>query len=59
MKKQIVYMVDNGEEYSDFGVLAIFSTRKKAEDYLKTQKKSTYRAYWEIEEWDLDPEVKQ
>lgn len=51
MSTKTVYLVTSGS-YSDYRVDAIFSTRKKANDYMKVVQSSDYNG---IEECELDP----
>lgn len=48
-----VYIVTEGE-YSDYRIEACFSTKKKAQEYIKNAKQVNHNYYPEIEEWDLD-----
>lgn len=49
-----VYIVTDGE-YSDYHIEACFSTKKKAQQYIKNAKKVQGKYYDpDIEEWDLD-----
>lgn len=48
-----VYIVTEGE-YSDYRIEACFSTKKKAQEYIKNAKQVNTRYYPDIEEWDLD-----
>lgn len=49
-----VYIVTSGE-YSDYGIEACFSTKKKAQEYVNNAKKLHSKYYYQdIEEWDLD-----
>lgn len=49
-----VYIVTEGE-YSDYRIEACFSTKKKAQEYIKNNKKIQSKYYYpNIEEWDLD-----
>lgn len=54
-----VYAVSSGE-YSDYGIEHIFSTKEKAEEFIKLQKEygGSWASYNEVEEYDLDPEIK-
>jgi len=46
-----VYVLTHGD-YDDFNILAIFSTKEKAEKYLETVAEATDSA--SIDEWDVD-----
>ena len=48
-----VYIVECGE-YSDRGIEAVFSTREKAEEYIKYHEHSRWFGVFTINEWDLD-----
>lgn len=49
-----VYIVTEGE-YSDYQIEACFSTKKKAQEYIKNSKKVQGKYYYpDIEEWELD-----
>jgi hypothetical protein len=49
-----VYIVTEGK-YSDYGIEACFSTKKKAQEFVKNIKKIRDSYYYpNIEEWDLD-----
>lgn len=49
-----IYVVTDGE-YSDYHIEACFSTKKKAQQYIKNVKKVQGKYYDpDIEEWDLD-----
>lgn len=49
-----IYVVTDGE-YSDYHIEACFSTKKKAQQYIKNAKKVQGKYYDpDIEEWDLD-----
>ena len=49
-----VYVVTDGE-YSDYHIEACFSTKKKAQEYIKNAKKVNESYYYpDIEEWELD-----
>ena len=49
-----VYIVTEGE-YSDYRIEACFSTKKKAQEYVKNAEKIRSSYYYPyIEEWDLD-----
>jgi hypothetical protein len=66
----IVYGVNNGEQYSDYAMLAFFSTRDKAKAWIaerlawqkerypgKRENSIYYSAQWyEIEDWPVDKE---
>lgn len=48
------YIVTDGE-YSDYHIEACFSTKKKAQEYIKNYEKvQGKRCYPDIEEWELD-----
>ena len=52
-----VYIVTSGE-YSDYHIDACFSTKQKAQEYIKNAEKT--EKFWDepsIEEWDLDGSV--
>ena len=55
-----VYVLTDGK-YSDYGIIGIFSTREKAEEYVKENNDGPHPGWWtrystdRIEEWDLDP----
>lgn len=49
-----IYVVTDGE-YSDYHIEACFSTKKKAQEYIKNSKKVNGKYYDpDIEEWELD-----
>ena len=49
-----VYIVTDGE-YSGYHIEACFSTKKKAQEYIKNSKKVNGKYYYpDIEEWELD-----
>ena len=49
-----IYVVTEGE-YSDYHIEACFSTKKKAQEYIKNSKKVHESYYYPgIEEWELD-----
>lgn len=48
-----IYIVTSGE-YSDYSIDAVFSTKKKAEEYIQQ-----YGTDYTIEEYDLDKEVEK
>lgn len=49
-----LYIVTEGE-YSDYHIEACFSTKQKAQEYIKNSKEVEESWYYpEIEEWDLD-----
>lgn len=49
-----VYIVTDGE-YSDYHIESCFSTKKKAQEYIKNSKKVNGSIYYpDIEEWELD-----
>ena len=48
-KKKIVYIVREGE-LSDSGIIAVFSTKEKAEEFMKECESSV-----ELEEYEVDP----
>lgn len=48
-----VYVVTTGS-YSDYGIVAIFSTRETAEMLIRNCPEGTYPAYNDIEEYELD-----
>lgn len=51
-----IYAVSDGE-YSDYGILALFSTREKAERYIEKHKEADqYLSNPNIEEYELDSE---
>ena len=53
-----VYVVTSGE-YSDFGIEQIFSTKEKAEEFIRIQTEYADRYFnEEINEYELDPEIK-
>lgn len=52
MTKKKVYVVTSGE-YSDYSIKAVFSTRKKANEYIQQ-----FGTDCLIEEYDLDEEIK-
>lgn len=54
-----VYAVSSGE-YSDYGIEHIFSTKEKAEEFIKLQTEygDRWAHYNEVEEYELDPEIK-
>lgn len=56
-----VYVVTSGS-YSDYGIHAMFSTKKLAQEYIDKAKDSASYEYWaikaNIEEWKLDSESK-
>lgn len=55
-KDKKIFLVTSGE-YSDYGINAIFSTRKKAQSYIDTHVKNKQGwGEFEIEEWLLDGE---
>jgi len=49
-----IYVVTEGD-YSDYHIEACFSTKKKAQEYIKNAKKVNESWYYpDIEEWELD-----
>lgn len=54
-----VYLVSSGE-YSSYGINCVFSTKEKAEEYinLSIEYGNYNKDYFDIEEYDLDPEIK-
>lgn len=48
-----IYVVTEGE-YSDYHIEACFSTKEKAQEYIKNAKKVNESYYYDIEEWELD-----
>lgn len=54
MKNKKIYLVTSGE-YSDYGVDAVFTTRKKAQDYIDSLGDDS-NSYYDIELYDLDPQ---
>ena len=49
-----IYVVTEGD-YSDYHIEACFSTKKKAQEYIKNSKKVNESYYYpRIEEWELD-----
>ena len=52
--KKIVFAVNSGC-YSDYSVDAIFSTKERAEDYMRQFPKSGYDGYNNLGEYELDP----
>lgn len=54
MKNKKVYLVTSGE-YSDYGVDGVFTTRKKAKDYIDSLGDDS-NSYYDIEVYDLDPQ---
>lgn len=49
-----IYVVTDGN-YSDYHIEACFSTKKKAQEYIKNSKKVNSSWYYpQIEEWELD-----
>jgi len=53
MKKKIIYIVTEGE-YSDYGIVAIFSTKEKAQNFISITAAPDDLSDYEIEEWPLD-----
>ena len=55
----LVYVVTVGE-YSDYGIVKIFSTRERAEEYIALcNKYDKYNANFnEIEDYEIDPDVR-
>lgn len=52
-----VYAVSTGE-YSDYGIECIFSTKEKAQEYIKlTNEYSSRGDFNDIEEFELDPSI--
>jgi len=50
----IAYIVTSGE-YSDYHIDAVFSTRKKAEEYIETRKEFSEQAATEPPSFDIEP----
>lgn len=50
-----IYLVTRGE-YSDYGIVAAFSSKAKAEKYMQDDG-SSYKEYNEVEEYRVDEEV--
>lgn len=48
-----VFVLTENWEYEGGQVLGIFSTKEKAEEYLKTREPSLL-GYFEIDEWTID-----
>lgn len=54
-----VYIVTSGQ-YSDYGINAVFSSKEKAQEFIKNCEKIDnwiYRGLYYIEEWDLDKSI--
>lgn len=51
--KKIIYAVNSGS-YSDYRIVALFSTKKAARTYMSAVKDSDYN---DIEEYELDPDT--
>ena len=49
------YAVNSGSSYSDYGVDALFSTKAKAEEFMRAFPKQGYCGYNDIDEYELDP----
>ena len=52
-----VYLVSSGR-YSDYGIEQVFSTKEKAEEYIRLSKEYSDESLNEIEEYELDPQIK-
>lgn len=53
MKKKIIYAVNRGS-YSDYRIVALFTTKNKAKEYMKFVTDDYYN---DIEEYELNPKI--
>lgn len=56
MKK--VYIVTSGD-YSDYGIEAVFDSKKLAEEYINKYKELGFGSCKDIEEWNLNPKTRE
>ena len=54
--KKTIYAVNAGE-YSDYRIIALFSTMEKARDYMEATPQGASGFYNDVEEYELDPDA--
>lgn len=54
MKKKMIYAVTSGT-YSAYRINALFSSKKKAKDFLSAMSGNIYDDFNDVEEYELDP----